>query len=138
MENNCIFCNIIFKEKSKLIQENDEIATFFALSKDSAVEHILVCSKNHIKNVNHLTKDDYQLILNMKKICIDLLKELHPNEKEADFKMGFHYPPFNSINHLHLHGIILPIKNFFYKYIASWLCFRDIDVVLRDLKKLQN
>ena len=28
-----------------------------------------------------------------------------------DFRMGFHIPPYNSVNHLHLHCLGLPYRN---------------------------
>ncbi|RWS31113.1 histidine triad nucleotide-binding protein 3-like protein [Leptotrombidium deliense] len=86
---NCVFCKVINKvdDNSEILQED----TKFTLIKDirpAAAHHYLVLTKQHIKNPKCLTSDD-----------ITLGGDLN------DTLLGFHWPPFNSINHLHLHVI---------------------------------
>jgi hypothetical protein len=51
-------------------------------------------------------------------------------------RLGFHVPPFNSVNHLHMHVIGLPFKNKFrylkYKVGLPW--FMDINALFMSLK----
>ncbi|XP_020400683.1 aprataxin isoform X1 [Zea mays] len=75
--------------------------------------HYLVIPIDHIPTVNSLrkTKDDHQLVSHMVKVGKDFLNQDAPNSEEHRF--GFHQPPFNSIDHLHLHCLALP-------FIPSW------------------
>ncbi|RCH92592.1 hypothetical protein CU097_008187 [Rhizopus azygosporus] len=66
-----------------------------------------------------------------------LLKEEGFNpEDETQIRLGFHVPPFNSVNHLHMHVIGLPFKNKFrylkYKVGLPW--FMDINALFMSLK----
>lgn len=80
--------------------KNDNV---FISSSPSAKYHFQAIPKNHINDPKYLTKDD-----------ISLVKELKEGLKVAfgkydmageDILMGFHWPPFNSVKHLHLHGL---------------------------------
>lgn len=55
----------------------------------------------------------------MKKIGEKVLNEICDKLKieERQFRFGFHLPPFNSIDHLHLHCFIEPIDSFKYNRI---------------------
>uniref|UniRef100_A0A0E0PC18 HIT domain-containing protein n=1 Tax=Oryza rufipogon TaxID=4529 RepID=A0A0E0PC18_ORYRU len=68
----------------------------------SAFRHYLVIPIEHIPTVNNLqrTTEDHQLVGR------DLLNRDAPNSEEHRF--GFHQPPFNSVDHLHLHCLALP------------------------------
>ncbi|WVZ86547.1 hypothetical protein U9M48_033306 [Paspalum notatum var. saurae] len=75
--------------------------------------HYLVIPIEHIPTVNSLRKtiDDHQLVSHMVKVGKDLLNQDAPNSEEHRF--GFHQPPFNSVDHLHLHCLALP-------FVPSW------------------
>lgn len=40
-------------------------------------------------------------------------KYLSKHFSGADLRLGFHKPPHISVSHLHLHSLVLPIKNEF-------------------------
>ena len=87
VDQNCIFCKIINEKKEPLLRINDELAAFHDIKKGGAVEHVLVISRKHIRNVNSLTRKDENLVLNMKKLGEEILSELRPNKKTSDFRL---------------------------------------------------
>uniref|UniRef100_A0A0D3FYD2 HIT domain-containing protein n=1 Tax=Oryza barthii TaxID=65489 RepID=A0A0D3FYD2_9ORYZ len=74
----------------------------------SWLQHYLVIPIEHIPTVNNLqrTTEDHQLVSHMLAVGRDLLNRDAPNSEEHRF--GFHQPPFNSVDHLHLHCLALP------------------------------
>ncbi len=82
----CIFCKILNEKKETLLKENEELAAFHDIKKGGAVEHVLVVSRKHIRNVNSLTSKDENLVLNMKKLGTEILSELRPNKKPSEFR----------------------------------------------------
>ncbi|KAF9985928.1 hypothetical protein BGZ65_009374 [Modicella reniformis] len=71
--------------------------------------------------------------------AIDLLKE-RGHEPEAS-KLGFHVPPFHSIDHLHLHVLAGEMKSGFrkLKYESGRMWFKDLHQLQTDLdKQLRN
>jgi diadenosine tetraphosphate (Ap4A) HIT family hydrolase len=66
--------------------------------------HALVISKRFIPTVASLTRDDLPLLDDMRAAALDLIEQHHPKALvESDYILCFHVPPFNSVNHLHLH-----------------------------------
>ena len=53
---------------------------------------------------------DLNLLTHMVKVGLSFLKSQKPNNPEG-YRMGFHRPPKNSIYHLHLHLIVLPLND---------------------------
>ncbi|RLM64515.1 hypothetical protein C2845_PM16G15040 [Panicum miliaceum] len=96
-----------------LAAENDDRVVAFRDINPSAFRHFLVIPIDHIPTINSLrrTKDDHQLVSHMVKVGKDLLNQDAPNSEEHRF--GFHQPPFNSVDHLHLHCLALP-------FMPSW------------------
>ena len=80
MLQNCIFCGILNK-REKVIWENEQIFAFHSIEKGGSLEHILVCPKIHIKDVNYLTIKDEELVRNLKIAGSEVLRILRPNEK---------------------------------------------------------
>ena len=62
--------------------------------------------------VNDLGPEHRPLLVHMKKVGEDVLQRLHNESTQSGRKLragyGFHRPPFNSINHLHLHVFARP------------------------------
>ncbi|KAG8934765.1 hypothetical protein FRC01_000446 [Tulasnella sp. 417] len=98
----CTFCHI---EKEKILDESGEYIVFRD-RKPAAKEHLLVISRQHIESVRTLRKDDIPLLIAMEEAGKRALLNLgHPEETHV---FGYHIPPCNSINHLHLHAQALP------------------------------
>lgn len=112
--NFCIFCPMLHDD-SPLLYRDHEIFSFYDIKSCSAVNHILVCPVSHIPTTDELTIDHIDLIKRMKAKAIQILREIEP---KGEFRFGFHEPPMNTVNHLHLHGFILPFENEHYgKYV---------------------
>lgn len=124
-----------------------------------ALLHALVIPKRYVKTVYSLRSrkeshdneavsenydfeeedddDDIRLIQDMRQMGIELLQQQQPAALAADdFILCFHIPPFNSVDHLHLH-VLAPKSemNWFYREIkykcgARW-CTSDLDVIER-------
>ncbi|KAG0355467.1 hypothetical protein BG005_005588 [Podila minutissima] len=97
----CVFCEIASGvRKEEILYQDDEILAFYDI-KPAAETHIMVIPARHIVSVHTVTVDDYDLLLRMKAKALDLLKQFG-HDVEAS-RLGFHIPPFNTVNHLHLH-----------------------------------
>uniref|UniRef100_A0A804RJX1 HIT domain-containing protein n=1 Tax=Zea mays TaxID=4577 RepID=A0A804RJX1_MAIZE len=110
MVDGCVFCEIVRgapASTTALLYSDDKVVAFRDIN-PSAFRHYLVIPIDHIPTVNSLrkTKDDHQLVSHMVKVGKDFLNQDAPNSEEHRF--GFHQPPFNSIDHLHLHCLALP------------------------------
>ncbi|KAF8702833.1 hypothetical protein HU200_032667 [Digitaria exilis] len=115
MVDGCVFCDIARRAPTSttaLLFSDDKVVAFRDIN-PSAFRHYLVIPIEHIPTVNSLqrTTDDHQLVGHMVKVGKDLLNQDAPNSEEHRF--GFHQPPFNSVDHLHLHCLALP-------FIPSW------------------
>ncbi|MEE6475595.1 hypothetical protein FKM82_010810 [Ascaphus truei] len=67
-----------------------------------APHHYLVVPKKHVGNCKTLTKDHVQLVKNMMEVGKNILQRNNVTDLD-DIRLGFHWPPFCSIAHLHLH-----------------------------------
>mmetsp|Transcript_5 Transcript_5/g.13 ORF Transcript_5/g.13 Transcript_5/m.13 type:complete len:241 (+) Transcript_5:106-828(+) len=115
--------------------------------------HALVIPKQFVKSVYSLRgntrysdgerenksqdKNDIHLIQNMRQMGLDLLEQQQPEALATeDYILCFHIPPFNSVDHLHLH-VLAPASemNWVYREIkykcgARW-CTSDLEVIER-------
>ncbi|XP_064606527.1 adenosine 5'-monophosphoramidase HINT3-like [Liolophura sinensis] len=103
-EQNCVFCKICRGESPETkIYYQDEELTVFMDHKPATTHHYLVCTKQHIPDPKVLRKSDMGLVERMMNVGMQVLQE---NDGDTgDVRMGFHWPPFNAICHLHLHVI---------------------------------
>ncbi|CEI94686.1 HIT-like protein [Rhizopus microsporus ATCC 52813] len=133
----CVFCNIVHNiGETRIIVETEHLVAFRDRS-PSAKVHFLVIPKEHIETIKDLTREHISLLHEMTELGKRLLKEEGFNpEDETQIRLGFHVPPFNSVNHLHMHVIGLPFKNKFrylkYKVGLPW--FMDINALFMSLK----
>lgn len=92
----------------------DELVTCFVPRDPSAALHLLVVPREHIPNVNGLQRGDASHLLlleRMRKVGetqLRLCGEQLGWPPDVAHSFVFHVPPFNSINHLHLHCLVAP------------------------------
>lgn len=111
-EENCIFCKICQKKHpdfKNILTENENLVIFSDI-RPAAKHHYLIVPKQHQPNPKNLhTEEHIDLIKEMVTFGTDYLMK-HNNINENETKIGFHWPPFISIEHLHLH-IICPVSD---------------------------
>lgn len=98
---NCLFCNIMEgKEPGKIVMENDKYVAFKTIQPASS-NHLLICPRKHVRNIEELSGvEDAQMIREMEEFG-----RLALGTDAEDSQYCFHIPPWNSIDHLHLHAI---------------------------------
>ncbi|KAJ8588256.1 HIT-like protein [Rhizopogon salebrosus TDB-379] len=106
----CIFCGAYSTNRSEfnIVWEDEEFVAFRDIN-PSAQHHIQLIPKTHIESVKELSKKDVDMLRRMEEIGQSILDMF--NAPVSRRKMGFHIPPFNSVNHLHLHVQVLPYKS---------------------------
>ncbi|KAK6935182.1 hypothetical protein RJ641_035337, partial [Dillenia turbinata] len=84
----------------------------------------LVIPVKHIATARDLQKtpEDYSLVRHLLKVGQMLLQRDAP--QCLQYRFGFHQPPLNSVNHLHLHCLALP-------FVPRWKHVKYILWVLR-------
>ncbi|CAM9113648.1 unnamed protein product [Chrysoparadoxa australica] len=127
----CLFCSIARgEEKEKLIYEDDTVVAFHPLD-ISAQQHILVVPKQHIRNVDSVEPQDGDLLSHMYQVGDQILRRNAPGpvlnrglSYPRVFSHLFHVPPYNSVDHLHMHcmemPLLKPIHVFKYAAFAPW------------------
>lgn len=99
----CIFCNIVNKvESTEIVYEDDDVCVFPDIKPASKL-HLLIIPKHHIEDVKCLTPNDKDLIAKMLEVAHEQLAK--NNLSLSDARLGYHWPPFRSVRHLHLHAI---------------------------------
>lgn len=109
----CKFCNII-ERRFKLLYFDEDVVIFRDIKSASAKEHILVCPILHIPDISYLKPEHLNLLEKIEKIGREFLTKLYPKD---NYLCGFHAPPLNSVDHLHLHYFVLPFSEKFYAEI---------------------
>ncbi|KAM0791916.1 hypothetical protein ACM66B_004170 [Microbotryomycetes sp. NB124-2] len=89
-----------------VVHEDDEFVVFKDRSPGSKV-HLLAVPKNHIDNVKSLTMEHVDMIERMRQLGQRVLEDNGVPANQQ--RMGFHIPPFYSVNHLHLHLLSIPL-----------------------------
>lgn len=121
---------------SRNYKETSELLAFQDRSPRAEL-HALVIPKRFIPNVYSLTPEDVHLVQDMRQMGLELLEEQQPETlEEKDYILCFHIPPFNSVDHLHLHVLAPASKmNVMYRYgkynCGSRWCISDLEVIER-------
>jgi histidine triad (HIT) family protein len=100
---NCIFCQISTHQQSAdIICEDEEMIVFKDINPKARI-HLLITPKKHIESINHLKKEDRELVSQM----IFLAKKIAQEQKisQAGYKLLFNVGRGGGqlIDHLHLH-----------------------------------
>ena len=101
----CIFCRITRRdplEPATVVAENSKFVAFKNIYPTTS-NHLLISPKHHISNVAALSASDTAIVEEMHEFAKLSLE----SDSEGAFYC-FHIPPFNSIDHLHLHAIAKP------------------------------
>ncbi|EIN03968.1 HIT-like protein [Punctularia strigosozonata HHB-11173 SS5] len=114
----CIFCKASRDNGFDVVYE-DATYVVFRDNNPSAEHHLQVIPRIHINSVKSLGKSDASMLRDMRALGDLMLDRLEiPRTRR---RLGFHIPPFNSVNHLHMHVQALPYRSAFrqYKYPVS-------------------
>eukprot|EP00057_Strongylocentrotus_purpuratus_P014736 XP_011669210.1 PREDICTED: uncharacterized protein LOC105440584 [Strongylocentrotus purpuratus] len=124
----------------------NEAACVFHDIRPSTKEHLLIIPKSHHGNVKSLDKCQIPLVQYLYQVGEAVLEARGGNI--ADARVGFHWPPFNTIDHLHLHvvyptsemnllGKIMNRPNSFWFVTYEWAlnCYRRRKRLLKRLHK---
>ena len=99
----CIFCKIIAKEKeANVVFENSEFVCFTD-HKPASTHHYLVVPRQHLRDPKSLTSEHIPVVEKMVGIGKEVLTSNGGTLEDA--RLGFHWPPFVLVRHLHLHVI---------------------------------
>ena len=107
--------------RARILAETNELLAFVDRSPQSETLHALIIPKRFIPTIVELepTPDSIQLLYDMEQLGQELLQRYQCcNRQQNDYRMVFHVPPYNTVDHLHLHV----------------LCNRDLSVFGRTVK----
>ncbi|KAI0729246.1 HIT-like protein [Fomitopsis betulina] len=104
----CIFCGANRARGFNVVWE-DSSYTVFTDRNPASTHHLLIIPKIHVDNVKSLTVNDVPTVRKMEEIGHHILDEL--NVPATSRRLGFHIPPFFSVNHLHMHVQGLPYRS---------------------------
>ncbi|KAK8729174.1 hypothetical protein OTU49_008664 [Cherax quadricarinatus] len=99
----CIFCKICDGVQPTNIVYQDEEFVVFPDMRPAAPHHYLILTRHHYVDAKSLKKEHIPMVEKMVLIGKEVLTAQGGSPETA--RMGFHWPPFHSISHLHLHVI---------------------------------
>ncbi|XP_018550081.1 adenosine 5'-monophosphoramidase HINT3 isoform X1 [Lates calcarifer] len=120
MVETCIFCWIANDQdkETEVIKQNKELVCFRDIN-PAAPHHYLVIPREHIHSCLSLHKAHTGLVKRMAEMGRAVLRDQGITDME-DIRLGFHQPPYISVDHLHLH-VLAPTsqisKYMSYKFI---------------------
>lgn len=137
--NTCIFCLIASGQdkETEVIKKNNELVCFRDIC-PAAPHHYLVVPTEHILSCLSLHRGHIGLVERMAEMGKAVLLEQGITDMN-DIRLGFHLPPYISVNHLHLHVLapasqISPIMK--YKFIPGTSSFVNEDHLQKQLKSI--
>uniref|UniRef100_A0A8B9EA72 Adenosine 5'-monophosphoramidase HINT3 n=1 Tax=Anser cygnoides TaxID=8845 RepID=A0A8B9EA72_ANSCY len=100
----CVFCRIARREEpgTALLPCQYEDLVCFRDIRPGAPHHYLVVPVEHMGNCKTLKSEHIPIVKRMMEVGKSVLQRNNFNDLN-DIRMGFHWPPFCSISHLHLH-----------------------------------
>jgi len=131
-KNICIFCEIRDQPgKPKILYEDNICFAFLDRNKKSSKEHILVCPKEHLKSTASLRENDVELLNHLQKAGEKILARDFPKDEH---RFGYHAAPLNSVNHLHLHCLVLPLTIKYYDEVVYGENLTSTETLIDKLK----
>ncbi|XP_075868779.1 adenosine 5'-monophosphoramidase HINT3 [Nelusetta ayraudi] len=125
----CIFCKIVKREiGTELLHCDDEVSCFRDI-KPGAPHHYLVVPTKHVGNCKSLSKDHVPLVKRLVETGKEILQRNNITDL-SDVRFGFHWPPFCSVTHLHLH-VLAPasqmgfMSRLIYRLNSYWFITAD-------------
>ncbi|XP_047429095.1 adenosine 5'-monophosphoramidase HINT3-like [Mugil cephalus] len=99
----CIFCLIANNrdEETKILKQNEHVVCFRDIY-PAAPHHYLVVPRQHITNCHSLHRGHIDLVEQMVELGKATLIDQGITDM-TDISLGFHQPPYTSVDHLHLH-----------------------------------
>uniref|UniRef100_A0A8C9FXP7 Adenosine 5'-monophosphoramidase HINT3 n=1 Tax=Pavo cristatus TaxID=9049 RepID=A0A8C9FXP7_PAVCR len=100
----CVFCRIARREEpgTALLPSQYEDLVCFRDIRPGAPHHYLVVPVEHMGNCKTLKSEHVPIVKRMMEVGKSVLQKNNFSDLN-DIRMGFHWPPFCSISHLHLH-----------------------------------
>eukprot|EP00048_Salpingoeca_helianthica_P003432 m.67251 g.67251 ORF g.67251 m.67251 type:complete len:140 (+) comp12698_c0_seq1:107-526(+) len=128
----CVFCEIVEQtgEGTRIIYEDEQVVAFHDI-KPAAPLHLLVIPRVHVGDATDLNKSHTSLVQHMDTVAGNLLDQFQRDRHTA--RIGFHFPPFITVHHLHLH-VLAPVSSmslfsrFLFPSSAPW--FKTVPDVL--------
>lgn len=140
---NCIFCDVINKKAPGKIEYENESISIFRTIAPYTKNHFLCCPKQHIDNVNSI--EDYKIIEELVNEAIIFTKTNNYHYSNSDSNddddsplLCFHIPPFNSIDHVHLHVLCEPKTLSLFgkiKYCTGTFYCKSAEEVIQQIKE---
>uniref|UniRef100_A0A3P8TFN8 Adenosine 5'-monophosphoramidase HINT3 n=1 Tax=Amphiprion percula TaxID=161767 RepID=A0A3P8TFN8_AMPPE len=138
----CIFCRIVNNEMGTELLHCDEEISCFRDIKPGAPHHYLVVPTKHVGNCKSLSKEHVPLVKRMVDTGKEILQKNNVTDL-SDVRFGFHWPPFCSVTHLHLH-VLAPasqmgfVSRLFYRLNSYWFITADQLIELLNSKGETN
>ncbi|XP_073348453.1 adenosine 5'-monophosphoramidase HINT3-like [Pagrus major] len=133
----CIFCLIANggDKETKIITKTKELVCFRDIY-PAAPHHYLVVPIQHIVDCHSLHSGHIGLVKQMAEMGKAVLRDQGITDMK-DIRLGFHRPPFTSVDHLHLH-VLAPTsqisESLGYKFIPKTYRFVTEERLLKHLK----
>nr|XP_061806404.1 adenosine 5'-monophosphoramidase HINT3-like [Nerophis lumbriciformis] len=139
--NCCIFCMIARGEdQDAQVLKRDEKMVCFRDIFPAAPHHYLVVPVEHIVNCFSLHEGHITLVEKMVEMGRDVLRDQGVADM-TDIAIGFHQPPYISVEHLHLH-VLAPAseiqENMIFKFIPGTPSFVDEKKLRERLKSIPS
>ncbi|XP_054617763.1 adenosine 5'-monophosphoramidase HINT3-like isoform X2 [Dunckerocampus dactyliophorus] len=105
----CSFCLIASgqDEKADVLRKNTQLVCFRDIC-PAAPHHYQVVPVRHIKNCYSLHSGHIKLVEDMAEMGRAVLRDQGVTDM-TDIRLGFHQPPYTSVDHLHLH-VLAPAR----------------------------
>ena len=115
----CVFCQIANgKKETDFVYSDDDYVCFVDI-KPHATHHYLVVPRSHHQNVKYLNSEQSEIVKRMGEIGRQILQEKGCDLNDS--RLGFHWPPFQSIEHLHMH-VLSPVSSM--SFLSRRVVFR--------------